>query len=62
MGFASVAAITLHNTILSSAVSLHNTFISTISPELQTPLTPILGYSDPLLDKDTPESIRRQCL
>lgn len=61
-GISSVAAISLHSTILTRDVSIRDTFVSVASHELRTPLTSIVGYADLLLRRDPPSDTRKRWL
>jgi len=61
-GLASVAASTLHSTMLVRDVNIRDTFIAVASHELRTPLTVIGGYADMLINRNPPRAKKEQWL
>ncbi|MBN1190436.1 MAG: hypothetical protein JXA46_11835 [Dehalococcoidales bacterium] len=61
-GLVSVASTALDRAMISHDVSLRNTFVSIASHELRIPLSAILGYTELMLLRETPEESRKKWL
>jgi signal transduction histidine kinase len=61
-GVISVASATLRSAMLIRDVSVRDTFVSIASHELRTPMTAIMGYTELLLQRNPPNTTRKQWL